>query len=225
MSLPVKLVTAEGVVLDENNVTVTPQTVEVFQPIDQDTPSKMVAIKPNLVGQPAEGYAVSRVVTEPETVKIVGSYEDIDKIDQLATQPIYISNLSEDLVQEVALVTPDGVTLINSNTVKVLVTVAQSAVTKTVDIPITVRGESEFEVTLSHLTAQVTIEGQMEEVEDSEKLAGIVPYVSISGLEAGSHSLELHLEDDSGLHVTQVQPAAIEVTLTAKDSQPSTEIP
>ena len=80
-------------------------------------------------------------------------------------------------------------------------------------------------MTLSHLTAQVTIEGQKEEVEDSEKLAGIVPYVSISGLEAGSHSLELHLEDDSGLHVTQVQPAAIEVTLTAKDSQPSTEIP
>ena len=113
----------------------------------------------------------------------------------------------------------------NVNTVKVLVTVAQSAVTKTVDIPIVVRGESELEVTLSQPTAQVTIEGQKEEVENTEKLAGIVPYVSISGLEAGSHSLELHLEDNSGLHVTQVQPAAVEVTLTVKDGQDGTEIP
>lgn len=225
LTLPVKLLTEDGVILDESNVTVTPQTVEVFLPIDQDTPSKMVSIKPNLVGQPAEGYAVSRVVAEPEMVKIVGSYEDIDKIDQLATKPIYISNLSEDLVQEVELVIPDGVTLMNVNTVKVLVTVAQSAVTKTVDIPIVVRGESELEVTLSQPTAQVTIEGQKEEVENTEKLAGIVPYVSISGLEAGSHSLELHLEDNSGLHVTQVQPAAVEVTLTVKDGQDGTEIP
>ncbi len=225
LTLPVKLVTDEGVVLDNKSVTVTPQAVEVFLPIDQDTPSKMVTIKPNLVGQPAKGYAVSRVVAEPETVKIVGSFEDIDKIDQLTTKPIYISNIAADMVQEAELVIPDGVTLMNTNTVKVLVTVAQSAVTKTVDIPITVRGDSEYDVTLSQTTAQVTIEGQEEELDDAAKLAGIVPYVSISGLEAGTHTLELHLEDDSGLHVTQIQPAAVEVTLTPKENTPAPENP
>lgn len=225
LTLPVKLVTDEGVVLDNSNVTVTPSAVEVFLPIDQDTPSKMVTIKPNLVGQPAQGYAVSRVVAEPETVKIVGSYEDIDKIDQLTTKPIYISNIAADMVQEAELVIPDGVTLMNTNTVKVLITVAQETVTQNVDIPITVRGESEFDIALSQTTAQVTIEGQAEELSDAAKLAGIVPYVSISGLEAGTHTLELHLEDDSGLHVTQVQPASVEVTLTAKESPVSPENP
>ena len=145
--------------------------------------------------------------------------------DRLTTKPIYISNIAADMVQEAELVIPDGVTLMNTNTVKVLITVAQSTVTKTVDIPITVRGEGEYEVTLGQSTAQVTIEGQEAELADTDKLAGIVPYVSISGLEAGTHTLELHLEDDSGLHVTQIQPAAVEVTLAPKETSPAPENP
>lgn len=219
LNLPVKLLTEDGIIVDNSTVTVAPETVEVFLPVDQETPSKMVAIKPDLVGSLAEGYTISRVVTDPETVKIVGGYNDIDQVDQLQTEPIYVSNITEDLVQEVEVRIPDGVTLMSNNKVKVLVSVTQETLSTTVDIPIVVRGDTEYEVTLSQSTAQVTLEGSAEALADAEALSKIVPYVSISGLEAGMHTVELKLEDESGLHMVQVLPASIEVELTIPEEE------
>lgn len=219
LELPVKLLTKDGLIVDKSAVAVKPDTVEVFLPVDQDTPSKMVAVKPNLVGQPAAGYTISRVVTEPATVKIAGRFNDIDQVDQLLTMPITISNITEDLVQEAELKLPDGVTLMSGKSVRVLVSLSRSAVQKTVELPIAIRGETELAVQLDQTTAQVTLEGTAEELEDAERLARIVPFVTVSGLEAGTHTLELGLEDDSGLQVVQVLPASVEATLTAKESQ------
>jgi YbbR domain-containing protein len=55
--------------------------------------SKMVPVRPRIVGTFASGYSIAQVKTDPETIQIVGPKKSIDSVDSAITDPIDVSGL------------------------------------------------------------------------------------------------------------------------------------
>jgi len=91
----------------------TPPQVTVRVPISQKRGYKeVVVILGDLLGRPATGYHVRGFAIEPTTVLIFGAPSVIDEIPNLVTASVDISGVTDDVVKNVALDLPEGVSVI-----------------------------------------------------------------------------------------------------------------
>jgi len=108
-NLPIKVEDSSGNTLMEW-VRVIPETVEVFVPVVEDKPNQTMLVKPTLEGELAEGFAIKRIVTEPEMVKVYGNLSVLLPQQYLGTTPVDISDAEGNIQQQVQLELPPGVT-------------------------------------------------------------------------------------------------------------------
>ncbi len=216
LSLPVNLVGSGGAQIPTNDLEISPKTVQVFVPVIQNIPTKTVPIKPTLVGKPAQEWQVSRIVIEPETVKITGGYDMLTKIESIETQPIDITGLQEDLVVQVGLTAPEGISTLYEPVVKILVQVEEAPVTKTFsEIPLALENQTPgTKVALNPEIIKLTLKGSREEI-GTIKDNDIKALIDLKGLGVGTHNVEVKIGITKNLQVLKVEPAKIDVTITA----------
>lgn len=95
--------------IDQTNVSVpSTMTVTNINPssvavVLAETMSKTVPVKPVINGTPKAGFFVSSVEIEPKEVIIEGIRSEIANVRFLRTEPIDITDVSEDLAQDVRL--------------------------------------------------------------------------------------------------------------------------
>ena len=82
---------------------------------------KTVRAVPSLRGQPASGYAVTRVVVDPQTVLLKGPRSTIETRDTVDTAPVDVTGSRASVTQVVGLVLPDNVYPIRAGRVQVTV--------------------------------------------------------------------------------------------------------
>ncbi|CEP69304.1 YbbR-like [Moorella glycerini] len=124
--LPVKLADREGRPLQEW-LTVSPEVVETFVPVVQDMPSKFLAVRPQLAGEPAKGYAVQRVILQPEVVEVFAPYNHLAALDYINTAPINIAGAMKNVTAETNLEIPAGVQVSSFPRVRVVVEIGKAA--------------------------------------------------------------------------------------------------
>jgi len=215
LNLSVIVIDKNGEQVPNSMIEINPQTVQVYVPVIQNIPTKVVPINPTLVGKPKENWRVSRVILEPETVKITGAYDKLEKVSQIVTQPIDITGIGENLVTQVALTPPEGVSLLYEPAVKVLVQVEEAPTTKTLsDIPVVVDSEPTGSIaTLSPEKISLTVQGSRQEIEALET-GSIKALIDLTGLtEEGVHQMEVKIVLPPNLQVLKVEPSKIEVTI------------
>ncbi|OIQ60079.1 YbbR-like protein [Moorella thermoacetica] len=118
--LPVKIADREGRPM-QTWLTVNPDTVETFIPVVQDMPGKMLPVRPRLTGEPAKGYAIQRVILQPEVVEAFAPYSQLAALDYLNTAPINIAGAKKNVTVETNLEIPSGVQLSSFPRVRVVV--------------------------------------------------------------------------------------------------------
>lgn len=217
LNLPVELVDKNGTLVT-SSVDVNPKTIQVFVPVIQNIPTKTVSIKPVITGKPRDGWAVSRVVIEPETIKITGSYEKLMNVDQINTKEIDISNLQDNLITQVALENPEGVELLYSPSVKVLVQVEETPLSKLyTDIPISIENLPEgTKAILSKEKVDLTLKGSHQNFNGLEK-DSIKVLVDLKDMVTGTHKAELKIVIPKDFQVSQVEPSTVDVTISLVD--------
>ena len=98
-----------------------------------DTPratTKVVAVVPAIVGEPAYGYSLLGIRVTPQTVTLSGNPRVLAQIQTVATEPVNIAGVTRDFVQEVAVIAPPQVEV--SGRVRVAVQVAAAVAVTTV---------------------------------------------------------------------------------------------
>jgi len=216
---PVTLLNKKGDIVTDR-FEVSPKNIQAFIPVTENTHNKTVSITPNIKGKPQEGYHVSRVVLDPDTVKITGSYDVLSQIYQVNTAPIDITGITENYSTQVALVPPEGANLLYEPVVKVLVQIEATTVTKVLeDIPVSVVNLAEGkQAVLTPDKVSLTLKGPSEQLTALSKIV-VKAYVDVAELESGTHKLEVKAEIPEELQLIKIEASTVEVSIEEKDNK------
>jgi YbbR domain-containing protein len=100
---------------------ISPSTVKIKL---DETDSKIVPVKPVLIGEPRNGFFVSSIRVEPKTVVVKGLKSDLRKVSVLKTEPLDITDSNKKMTQELNIDTAGANVTPDVNTVKVTINVS-----------------------------------------------------------------------------------------------------
>ncbi len=163
----------------------------------------------------APGYQITNIMLEPQTVKIAGKQEDIDKITSLTLEPITLENATADVTAEAAVPLPEGVVATVPAKVQVKLTISQPEIEKVYagkKIAYKNLGEG-LSVQIEPAAIDISVYGT-QSAYDSFTSSMLKPFVDLSGLGRGVHTgIPVKFENEPDLGVRAV-PAVAAVTVT-----------
>lgn len=124
-TIPLQAVNEQGMIIDKPGLHIVPGQAEVFVPVVEDLPQKIVPVKVPVAGAPAAGWVVTAVIPLTETVTVTGMQEVLAGIGEVRTDEVDVTGVKEDLVKTVRLVLPAGVTSPVTPEVRVLVKIGR----------------------------------------------------------------------------------------------------
>ncbi len=148
------------------------------------------------------------IVKGPDTVRIIGDEDALAAVDSIALEPIDISGSRESIQQDFMMVLPEGVTLLDSDTVELYIEIREkSASASFMELPIDVRGlNRKLKATLSQEAADVVISGRISLVNMLER-DDVTLYVDLTNYAAGVYDVPLYVElpkDEMTLELTKL---------------------
>jgi YbbR domain-containing protein len=199
-------------------VEVTPPQVTVLVPIAQKRGNKEVTVLlGEFLGRPVTGHHVRGVSIDPSTVVIFGPPAVIDQISTLETESINISGANDDVVTQVALNLPEGVTVVGRDAfVEVTISIesTQSCITlqqKSVEFQGLGDGLGR---TVSPDSVDVILCGPVPRLEALQRrIQDIHVVLDLTGLQVGTHSVEPAVLPLDDITVENILPGIVEVEI------------
>jgi YbbR domain-containing protein len=178
-----------------------------------------IDVESSLVGADnlAANHEIIKAVATPATVRLVGDPAVLDKIDKIALEPIAINGLDSTMTVSGELIVPDGVRMLDSTTVSVLLEVREMVITQTFEqLEIQVHGrQGRGNVTLSIPAADLTVEGRYSLVSMLSR-SDVQLFVDVTGLTPGVYKLPVSVmvrDADATIELTTTL-SITEVTVT-----------
>lgn len=208
----VVLYDAYGDEISNDKISVSQDMVKVHVDI---YPTKEVPVQVDIKGSPKEGYTMSEVLYQPQTVGIAGEPGDLELVDKIVVDDIYISGMDSDLETTVILkdYLPDNVYLKNASEEVVITVGVEKLVSK--EIPLKAEDISVLQKTSNkdyYLEVSddfaVIVTGLDSEVEKIT-IDKINPKIFSKDMSIGAH-------DDVELDLTEVDGITYEMKGTAK---------
>ena len=205
--VPVNIYDSQGNGL---SVRIEPSSVVVSVPIDN--PSKTVPLEVETTGELPEGYNLISVTPKIDEVEVFAVSAILDELDELVTEKIDLSEISESGEYEAKVVLGEGMN-VAEDSVKVTIEIEQ---TRTIeDVVIEIRNDGDQEVLFKDPDMEamdVTIVGSDEEVKDFS-VDDFRLFIDVEGLEIGEHEIPVSIEGPD--HVTsnvEFEQVTIEIT-------------
>ena len=184
-------------------------------------PKAQLSVNTNIdtatVGTLPEGYEITGIDVQPETITVAGEQSLLDELDELSFVPISVDGYTSSFTAVSTINTLRDLRYISSEQVTVTVHIAETTLTDSFQgLPISVRGKGgEDTVTISIGKADVRLSGPYTLVnkltEDDVNL-----YVDVTGLEKGQYELPVSVAIDGGdvSNITvETDPAVVTVTI------------
>ena len=209
--------------IDENGltvsgVTISPEEVNVRINITQRGGYRNVTVKVVTIGQVKSGYSLNGISLNPLVVTVFSTDSELvnDLPGFIETQPLNLSDASEDMVVSLPLDLPSGMTVVGESTIKVSVSIApiQGSNTMT-NLPVEIIGlDSELSAVLSPDRVDIILSGPLPTLD--ELIPGNVRiFIDLTDIEKGTYHLEPSIEINiQSILVQSLFPATIEVEIT-----------
>jgi YbbR domain-containing protein len=86
---------------------------------------RTVPVEPNIEGRPAEGFEVTAVVSDPQTVQVAGPESALKRLDAVVTEPVTVTDESRSVREVVTIGVQDAsLRLVTPQTAVVTVTIS-----------------------------------------------------------------------------------------------------
>lgn len=213
VKLPVQIKDADGRDIT-SSFSINPSVVDVYIPIISEQPEKTVAIDVPVLGEPAQGYQLSRIVVQPSTVKVFGSLADLQKLYYVQTLPVDITGLKKSLSQEVELVLDSRFTMEKVDKVQVILEIEPVVTKKLSKIliqPINVP-ERMAAVLPADNGVIMEVSGPQSFVDNISE-ADVTAYVDCANLKTGAYTLPIQFQLPSGISMVSSTPKDILVNI------------
>jgi YbbR domain-containing protein len=211
-----------------SGVTPNPSEVLVTVPVTKSDEYAQVLVTANLSGSIASGYRLAGFSVIPDRVMIRVRPEVISTLPaSIQTEVVDISGASGDLNQRVGLLLPHGVSLVQEQSVLVVIDV--EPVLTTLTIPWRIRAEGPdpgLTATLSLQVANIGLVGPLMLVNEFDPERHIDLFVNLGGLNPGTHEVQVvALSRLAGIEVLQVVPPTIKVEIAVQPTPTPTPTP
>jgi len=192
------------------------QTVTIS--VEQKFGYNTVSVKAPVIGQPAAGYFINSITTEPDEIVLRGLDEAPSAIE---TGEIDISNTTEDVVKRVPLTLPPGFSIEVDENDKpedgrsILVTVEISAFSGGLNVEreVTVQGAlPEFTWQIDPESVEILLRGPVPMLQNLTN-EDVTVIVDLFGLEPGIHKLKPAIIKPQELEVGSIIPDIVQVTI------------
>ncbi len=208
----VVLYDAYGDEINNDKITVSQEAVKVHVDI---YPTKEVPVEVDVKGSPKEGYTMSGVLYQPQTINIAGEAGDLDNIEKIVIDDVYVSGMDADLETTVTLkdYLPDNIFLENAGeevviTVGVEELVSREIVLKAEDVSVLQKtSNKDYYLELSEDFAVVVtgLDSSVEEV----TIDKLNPKIFSKDMSIGAH-------DNVVIDLTQIDGITYQIKGTAK---------
>ncbi|MFN7915910.1 MAG: CdaR family protein [Vicinamibacterales bacterium] len=195
-------------------VQVSPTTVALAFEASQ---AKIVPVVPAVEGDPAPGFVVGKVSVEPPTIEVIGPQSAIDRVTEALTEPVNVGGASAAVA--------DGVTVGFQDPALRMKTPRQARVTVDVIPGPVERTLRERPVHIEHLregliarpvphAVDIVLRGSRDGLNrvDSDE---VVARVDLAGLDPGTYTLPVHVENPARAGVARILPATIQVQISS----------
>ncbi len=178
---------------------------------------KPLPVKAALNGSLPEGFEIASIVCKPATVLVKGAQQQLEKMDNIRTEPIDLKNRQSSFKENVRIALPQGGRLqTEPERVSVEFTLDahnSTAVFEKVPVRILCNPGERRRFDIQPLAINVTVIGQQQRV-DQLRSAELFAYVSCTGLaENTGYDLPVIVDLPSGLQLVKTEPAAIHVEI------------
>jgi YbbR-like protein len=177
--------------------------------------SRMVPIVPAIDGEPAPGYVVGRMTSEPANVMVVGPESRLRQLANATTEPVEVAG-STDRVRDVVTVgvADAALRLAEPQRATVVVEIWPAPVEREM-AGVLIRWRNlatGLQASVSPSTATVLVRGQQEAVEGLVD-GSIEAFVDLAGLGAGRYNLRVQVDPAENYGVSGITPSVVEVTI------------
>ena len=209
------------VALDSNgnpvsDVTLNPDHADVTLPLTQEAGYKDVQIRPQPFGQPDPAYYIAGVQVVPDHITVRGDPQIIAAMPSVVeTEVVTLDGLTSDLVQEVTLDLPPGVTPVDNTKIQVLVTVKalQSSRRLTPQVQVVGLGKG-LAATISPKTVDLILSGPVAILNQLNTDVDVIVTVDLTGLSVGTYNEEPQVQiSRSEIVKASIFPTVIAVTI------------
>lgn len=196
-----------------NDVEVAPKSVDIEIPIEY---TKIVIIEPDVAVDPATGYIVTNIATNPREIHIVGKKEILDTLNSIKTARIEFKDAKAFVDQQVSLILPEGVELANkSETVRLNINI-EKIIEKSLEINNIAIKNLPDNLTAEHqqIVMRLVVKGP-ESIVNAWN-ANNSFYVDVGGLSEGLHEVSIMYNKPEEVQILQIEPISMNVTLKNK---------
>ena len=176
---------------------------------------RTVPVVPALDGEPAPGFVIGRVTSEPPTVEVAGPESRLRQLTRATTEPVQVTG-SHARVHDVVTVgiTDSAVRLVQPQNATITVEVLPAPVERDLTgVPIRWRNlQSGLTAKIQPILARVTVRGRREALSDL-KAGSIEAFVDLYGLSPGRYNLRVQVDPSQTFGVSAIDPAVVDVTI------------
>ena len=176
---------------------------------------RTVPVVPDIEGQPAEGFAVGRISTVPESVEIVGPTSLLNNVVEAITEPVSIEGSSERVQSLVTIGVSDRVLRLETpSAAEVTVEIVQAPLERNLQgLTISSRSlDPDLLVTIEPINVTVGVRGSEASLREIEE-SGIEAFIDLAGLPSGRYNLPVTVASSADIGITHIEPSHVAVIL------------
>ena len=199
-----------------SRVTVNPQKAHVQVAVDQRQFTSAFVVTPNIRGTPAAGYNITGITIDPPLVSLTGGadvLQQIDAVKGVTTEEISVADQRADVVRQVGLQLPPGVSIQGANKVNIRIAISAAHGEQSYEVVPQIRNLGDgLAVTPAQGFVTVTLSGDVPTLQSLAPQA-ISVTVDASNLGPGLHAAPITVQAPPGTTVVRTDPGQLGIAI------------
>jgi len=199
-----------------------PYGVEVSQVVPgtlaldlENSGRRTVPVIPALDGEPAPGFVIGRVTSEPATVEVTGPESRLKQLTGATTEPVGVDGKKEKFNDQVTVgITDSAVRLVQAQNARVTVEILPAPVEhEFAGVPVRMRNLGQgLRAAVQPTLTRITVRGRREALNDL-RAGSIDAFVDLAGLGPGRYNLRVQVDPSQTFGVSSIDPTVVDVTI------------
>lgn len=176
---------------------------------------RTVPVAAALDGEPAPGFVIGKVTSEPPSVEVAGPESRLKQLTSATTEPVTVDGRKEKFTDQVTVgITDSAVRLVQAQDARVTVDILPAPVERELaGVPVRMRNLGQgLRASVQPTLTRVTVRGRREALSDL-RAGEVDAFVDLAGLAPGRYNLRVQVDPSQTFGISSIDPAVVDVII------------